>query len=81
MSEIDWVISSRILGSSMVAGIDHSSPSAILRIVPRRILPDLVLGRRSTTRTILKAATAPIRSRTKATNSASMSVPDGPCRH
>jgi hypothetical protein len=42
-------ISSRIAGSSMVAGIFQSSPSAIFCMVPRRILPERVLGSRSTT--------------------------------
>ena len=44
----------------MVAGIFHSSPSAIFRIVPRRILPERVLGRRETATAVLKAATGPI---------------------
>ena len=44
----------------MVAGILNSSPSAILTMVARRILPERVLGRRSTTVTSLKAATGPI---------------------
>ncbi len=33
-------ISSRMTGSSMVAGIVHGSPSAIFFIVPRRIFPE-----------------------------------------
>ena len=53
----------------MVAGMFHSSPSAILRIVPRRILPDRVLGSRPTTEADLKAATGPIRPRTMPTTS------------
>ena len=38
------VISSRIVGSSMVEGMRYSLPAAIERMVPRRILPDLVFG-------------------------------------
>ena len=34
------MISSRIAGSSIVAGILYSSPSAIFLTVPRRIFPD-----------------------------------------
>ena len=41
-------ISSRIAGSSIVGGVVYFSPSAMRRIVPRRIFPDRVLGRRST---------------------------------
>ena len=59
-------ISSRTIGSSMVAGIDHASPSAIFFMVPRRILPERVLGRRATVMASLKAATGPILSRTRA---------------
>jgi Flp pilus assembly protein TadG len=62
-------ISSRIAGSSMVAGIFQSSPSAIFCMVPRRILPERVLGRRFTVSAILKAATGPISSRTSLTTS------------
>ncbi len=40
------VISSRIVGSSMVDGIRYSLPEAIERMVPLSILPDLVFGRR-----------------------------------
>ena len=36
---ITSVISSKMAGSSIVAGILHGSPSAIWRMVPRRILP------------------------------------------
>ena len=42
----------------------HSSPSAILRIVPRSTLPERVLGSARTTRACLNDATGPIRSRT-----------------
>jgi hypothetical protein len=42
-------------------------PSAIFFMVPRRILPERVLGRRLTVMAILKAATGPIFSRTSAT--------------
>ena len=45
------------------------SPSAILRMVPRRILPERVFGSRATAIAILKAATGPILSRTSATSS------------
>src|SRR5690606_30397748 len=38
------VISSRIAGSSMVAGMLHDSRSAIFFMVPRRILPERVFG-------------------------------------
>ena len=34
----------------MVGGTGADSPSAILRIVPRRILPERVFGSRGTTR-------------------------------
>jgi len=54
----------------MVAGILKSSPSAIFTIVARKILPDRVFGNRSTTATSLNAATGPIVSRTRATQSA-----------
>lgn len=50
-------------GSSIVEGTLYLSPSAILRMVPRRIFPDLVFGNRSTT-TIFKAAMTPECSRT-----------------
>ena len=39
-------ISSSTLGSSMVAGIVQASPSAIFLMVPRRIFPERVFGRR-----------------------------------
>jgi hypothetical protein len=42
-------ISSRIAGSSMVAGNVYDLLSAIFCMVPRRILPDHVFGRRLTT--------------------------------
>ena len=32
----------------MVAGMVHGSPSAIFLMVPRRIFPERVLGRRAT---------------------------------
>ena len=67
-------ISSRMAGSSIVAGILKSSPSAILTMVARRILPDRVLGRRLTTSACLKAATGPIWSRTSLTHSALISA-------
>src|ERR1700694_1327715 len=38
------VISSSAAGSSMVGGIVQAALSAILRIVPRKIFPDRVLG-------------------------------------
>jgi hypothetical protein len=47
----------------------YSSPSAICRMVLRRILPERVLGSPSTTVTSLKSATAPICRRTSATSS------------
>jgi len=39
-------ISSKIAGSSMVAGMVQGSPSAIFLMVPRRILPERVFGSR-----------------------------------
>ena len=39
----------------MVAGILYSSPSAMRRIVPRRILPERVFGRRGTTKPTIQA--------------------------
>ena len=62
-------------GSSIVAGIVQASPSAIFCIVPRRILPERVFGRRSTITASLKAATGPIRSRTSADELAARSRP------
>src|SRR5437660_338001 len=50
-------------GSSIVGGIVNSSPSAIRRMVPRRIFPARVLGSRSTTTAALNAATGPTRGR------------------
>src|SRR5882672_4664149 len=41
-------ISSSTLGSAMVAGIVHASPSAIFLMVPRRIFPERVFGNRPT---------------------------------
>ena len=46
------------------------------RIVPRRILPERVLGRRCTTTAVLKLATGPMRSRTSATISAAIRAGD-----
>ena len=57
----------------MVAGTGTSSPSAIWRMVFLRILPERVLGRRSTTAAWRKLATAPISARTMATISATIS--------
>ena len=51
-------------GSSIVAGMVHGSPSAIFLMVPRRILPERVFGRRLTVMASLNAATGPILSRT-----------------
>src|SRR3954462_10505730 len=66
-------ISSSALESSIVAGMVQLSPSAIFFIVPRRILPERVLGRRATVIASLNAATGPIRSRTSETISRSIS--------
>ena len=57
----------------MVAGVLYSSPSAIFAMVPRRILPERVLGSRSTTTACLKAATGPMVSRTMRTSSTTIS--------
>ena len=57
----------------MVAGILNSAQSAILTMVARRILPERVFGRRSTTATSLNAATGPIFSRTSLMHSALIS--------
>ena len=70
-------ISSRIAGSSIVAGIVQGSPSAIFFMVPRRILPERVFGSRATVMASLKAATGPIFSRTSATHSCSISAAGG----
>ena len=51
-------------------GTGSSLPSAMARIVRRRILPDRVFGSAGTTSTRRKAATAPIASRTSVTSSA-----------
>jgi hypothetical protein len=67
------VISSRIAGSSMVAGTEYSSPSAMRRIVPRRIFPERVFGSRPTTAAVLNAATGPISLRTSPVTSPTMS--------
>src|SRR5208282_5354674 len=66
-------ISSSAFGSSIVAGVAHSSWSAIFFIVPRRILPERVFGSRVTTTAILNAATGPILSRTSLMTSFSIS--------
>src|SRR6516162_35332 len=47
-------ISARMAESSMVAGVAYMSPLALFCMVPRRILPECVLGRRCTTTAILK---------------------------
>ena len=44
----DSVISSKTVGSSMVEGIRYSLPLEIARMVPLRILPERVFGRRAT---------------------------------
>ena len=44
----------------MVAGMVQGSPSAIFFMVPRRILPERVLGSRATMIASLNAATGPI---------------------
>src|SRR5690606_13263427 len=61
---------SRTDGSSMVLGTGSSRPSAIPRIVLRRILPERVFGSAGTTATSLRLATAPTWSRTSCTSSA-----------
>ena len=53
----------------MVDGTVPGSPSAISRIVLRRILPERVLGSAATTSTRRRATTAPISARTRATSS------------
>ena len=53
----------------MVGGTLYSSLSAIFCTVPRRILPERVFGRRSTTIAVLNEATGPIWSRTSRTAS------------
>ena len=65
----------RIAGSSIVAGTLYCLPSAMLFMVPRRILPERVLGRRATAATSLNAATGPICSRTRWISSALRSRP------
>ncbi len=70
-------ISSRIAGSSIVAGIVQASPSAIFFIVPRRIFPERVFGSRATMIASLNAATGPIFSRTSTTSSRSISPAAG----
>src|SRR4051812_11684803 len=67
-------ISSSTLGSSIVAGMVHSSPSAIFLMVPRRIFPERVFGSRPTVMASLNAATGPSLSRTSATISFSISA-------
>ena len=66
-------ISSSTLGSSMVAGMVQASPSAIFLMVPRRILPERVFGRRCTMMARRNDATGPILSRTSCTHSFSIS--------
>src|SRR5262249_46530588 len=66
-------ISSRMTGSSMVAGMLHGCSSAIFFMVPRRILPERVFGSRATVMASLNAATGPILSRTSFTISCSIS--------
>ena len=66
--------------SSIVLGTGSGRPSAMPRIVRRRILPDRVFGSPGTTTTSFSAATGPIWSRTAATIScwrtpASISTP------
>ena len=56
-----------------MAGSLNSSPLAILRIVPRKILPDRVFGKRFTETAVLNAATGPIFSLTSFTTSPSTS--------
>ena len=67
------MISFRMAGSSIVGGIRYSTPSAILLIVPRSILPERVFGSRLTTVATLKEATGPIRSRTISISSLTIS--------
>ena len=50
-------ISSKISGSSIVAGTLNSSPSAILHTVERKIFPDRVFGKRFIISACLKNAT------------------------
>src|SRR5207247_3584696 len=72
------VISSRLAGSSIVGGTRYSTPSAIFLIVPRRILPERVFGRRCTTIASRNAATGPIRSRTMPTSSSATAAAGRP---
>src|SRR4051794_18382934 len=67
-------ISSRIEGSSIVAGAVHGTPSAIFFTVPRTILPERVLGSRFTTIADLNDTTGPICRRTSSTSSATSSA-------
>src|SRR5690606_19679030 len=67
-------ISSSTAGSSMVDGTSNPSPSASLRRMARRILPERVLGRRRTISTWRRQARAPTCSRTISTTSASRAV-------
>ncbi len=53
----------------------HCSPSAIVRIVARSVLPDRVFGSALTTETVFSDATGPTRSRTSAISS-SVTSPD-----
>ena len=59
--------------SSIVAGILKFSELAIFTIVERKILPDLVLGKRLIATAVLKEATGPILSLTSFTTSFSIS--------
>ena len=55
---VAWM-SLRLVTSSMVAGMTHSYLLEILRMVPRRIFPLLVLGNLSTKMTPMRRAKAP----------------------
>ena len=59
----------------MVGGVAGLLPSAISRMVLRRIFPDRVLGRAATMSTRRSAATAPTSSRTRCTSSARIRSP------
>ena len=69
---------SRTAGSSMVDGGGSSLPSAISRMVLRKILPERVFGSAGTTSTSLNAATAPISSRTAVTSSSARPSAEAP---
>ena len=66
---------SRTEASSIVPGTVGIFPSAISRIVLRRILPDRVLGRAATTSTRCSDAIAPTSSRTRCFSSARIRSP------